>query len=252
MIDTHTHLYYPDFAADLDDVIARARAAGVEKIITAAVDRATAGQCIALATRYPQVVYAAAGVHPSDVAHVSEDDLLWIEAAAGDPAVVAVGEIGLDVYRGETNLAEQEAVFERMLSLARWAGLPVIVHHRAAGRRTLEMVKAQGITHGVFHCFSEDAEYAKRVLDQGLCVSFTGNITYKNSRLPEVARALPLERIPLETDAPFMAPVPYRGKRCEPAQVREVALKLAEIHGVAPGEVDLLTTAAARSVFFSG
>jgi TatD DNase family protein len=251
MIDTHTHLYYPEFAADLDEVIARAQAAGVEKIITAAVDRATAEKCLALASRYPQVVYAAAGVHPSDASRASEDDLWWIEAAAGDPAVVAVGEIGLDVYRGETNLTEQEAVFERMLELARRAGLPVIIHHRAAGRRTLEIVKAHAITRGVFHCFSEDAEYAKRVLDQGLCVSFTGNITYKNSRLPEVARALPLDRILLETDAPFMAPVPYRGKRCEPARVREVALKLAEIHRVPPEEVDRLTSAAAHGVFFS-
>jgi TatD DNase family protein len=250
MIDTHTHLYYPDFAADLDEVIARARAKGVDKIITAAVDRGTAAQCLAIAGRFPGIVYAAAGVHPSDVAHASEDDLLWIEAVAGDPSVVAVGEVGLDVYRGETNLSEQEAVFERMLKLARRADLPVIVHHRAAGRRTLEMVKAHGITRGVFHCFSEDAEYAKRVLDQGLCVSFTGNITYKNSRLPDVARALPLERILLETDAPFMAPVPYRGKRCEPAQVREVALKLAEIHGVPIEEVDRVTTAAAQDVFF--
>jgi len=251
MIDTHTHLYYPEFAADLDAVMARARAAGVEKIITAAVDRQTAEQCIALASRYPQVVYAAAGVHPSDVARASEDDLLWIEAVAGDPAVVAVGEIGLDVYRGETNLVEQEAVFERMLELSRRAGLPVIIHHRAAGVRTLEIVKAHGITRGVFHCFSEDAEYARRVLDQGLCVSFTGNITYKNSRLPEVARALPLDRILLETDAPFMAPVPYRGKRCEPVHVREVALKLAEIHSVPFDEVDHVTTAAAHRVFFS-
>jgi TatD DNase family protein len=252
MIDTHTHLYYPEFAADLNEVIARAQAAGVEKIITAAVDRQTAEQCLGLAARFSGVVYAAAGVHPSDVARASEEDLLWIEAVAGDPAVVAVGEIGLDAYRGETNLAEQETVFERLLELARRAGLPVIIHHRAAGRRTLEIVKAHGITRGVFHCFSEDAEYAQRVLDQGLCVSFTGNITYKNSRLPEVARALPLDRILLETDAPFMAPVPYRGKRCEPVHVREVALKLAEIHGVLLRVVDDVTSAAARSVFFSG
>jgi TatD DNase family protein len=250
MIDTHAHLYYPEFAADLDEVVARAQAAGVERIITAAVDRVTAGQCLDIAARFPGIVLAAAGVHPSEVARASEDDLLWIEAVVGDPAVVAGGEIGLDLYRGETNLAEQEAVFERMLELAHRLDLPVMIHHRAAGRRTLEIVKAQAISRGVFHCFSEDAEYAKRVLDQGLCVSFTGNLTYKNSRLPEVARALPLERILLETDAPFMAPVPYRGKRCEPAHVHEVAMKLAEIHGVPLGDVDRMTTWAALGVFF--
>lgn len=251
MIDTHSHLYYPEFADDLDQVIARAKSAGVEKIITAAVDRATTEQCIKIAARFPQTVHAAAGVHPSEVPHIREDDLLWIEAVAGDPAVVAIGEIGLDIYRGETNLREQETIFERMLDLARQTGLPAIIHHRAAGTRTLEIARAHGITRGVFHCFSEDITYAKRVLDQGLCVSFTGNITYKNSRLPEVARALPLDRILLETDAPFMAPVPYRGKRCEPAHVREVALKLAEIHGVPLGEVIRRTTAAATGVFFS-
>jgi TatD DNase family protein len=251
MIDTHSHLYYREFAGDLDQVIARAKSAGVEKIITAAVDRATAEQCIQIAARFPNTVYAAVGVHPSDISKVSEDDLLWIAAAAGDPAVVAIGEIGLDIYRGETNLREQEKVFERMLNLARQTGLPAIIHHRAAGTRTLEIVKAHNITRGVFHCFSEDVDYAKRVLDQGLCVSFTGNITYKNSRLPDVARALPLDRILLETDAPFMAPMPDRGKRCEPMHVHETALKLAEILGVSLDEVDRRTTAAANGVFFS-
>jgi TatD DNase family protein len=250
MIDTHTHLYYPEFEADLDWVVARARTAGVERIITAAVDRVTAEQCLAIAARFPGVVFAAVGVHPSDTARATEEDLLWIEAAAGDAAVVAVGEIGLDIYRGETNLKEQEATFERMLELARRVNLPVIVHHRAAGTRTLEIVKAHGVTRGVFHCFSENAEYAQSVLDQGLHISFTGNITYRNSRLPEVARGLPLERILLETDAPFMAPVAFRGKRCEPAYVREVAIKLAEIHGVPFSEVDRVTSLAALGVFF--
>jgi TatD DNase family protein len=252
MIDTHTHLYYPEFEGDLDEVIARAQAAGVEKIITAAVDRATAEKCLKIATRFPQVVHAAVGVHPSDVPLTSEDDLLWMGAAAGDPAVVAIGEIGLDFYRGETNLTEQVAIFERMLDLARRSGLPAIIHHRAAGTRTLEIVKSQGVTRGVFHCFSEDADYAKRVLDQGLYVSFTGNITYKKSRLPEVAKAIPLDRILLETDAPFMAPVPHRGKRCEPMHVREVAHKLSEIHGVSVSEVDSTTTATAQRLFFAG
>jgi len=250
MIDTHCHLYYPDFAADLNAVIARAQAAGVEKIITIAVDKATAEQCLRIATRFPGVVYSAVGVHPSEVARVTEEDLLWIEAAAGDPLVVAIGEIGLDVYRGETNLAAQEKLLERMLNLARHAGLPAIVHHRAAGARTLEIVQASGLAKGVFHCFSEDETYARRVLDHGFCISFTGNITYKNSRALEVARALPLDRLLLETDAPFMAPVPHRGQRCEPAHVREVAAKLAEVHSVNISDVDLLTTTTARGLFF--
>jgi TatD DNase family protein len=250
MIDTHSHLYYPDFAADLDQVIERARSAGVERIITAGVDRATSAQCLAIAARYPGVVFAAIGMHPSEVDSATEDDLLWIEAMAGDPAVVAIGEIGLDIYRGETNLARQEVVFTRLLGLARQTALPVIVHHRAAGTRTIEIIEAEQITRGVFHCFSEDESYARRVLATGLNVSFTGNLTYKNSPLPDLARRLPLERTLLETDAPFMAPVPFRGRRCEPAHVRQVALKQAELHGVELDEVDRLTTQAASALFF--
>ena len=250
MIDTHCHLYYPEFEADLPDVIARAQAAGVSKIITVAVDRTTAEQCLDIAARFRGTVFAAIGVHPSEAKNVSEEDLLWIEAMVGDPSVVAVGEIGLDVYRGETNLEQQEELFARMLELARHAGLPVIVHHRAAGGRTLEIVREARISRGVFHCFSEDAAYARRVMDQGLHVSFTGNITYKNSRLPEIARALPMDRILLETDAPFMAPMPYRGKRAEPMHVREVAVRLAEAHNLPLELVDRMTSTAAEMLFF--
>jgi len=250
MIDSHCHLYYPEFESDLDEVIARARGAGVSRIITIAVDRATAEQCLKIAARFPGVVFAAVGVHPSEVDKVSEDDLLWIEAMVGDPAVVAVGEIGLDIYRGETNLARQEILFERMLRLAKHAGLPAVIHHRSAGSRTIELVKKAGLKRGVFHCFSEDHAYAQQVLDQGLNISFTGNITYKNSPLPAIVKQLPLDRILLETDAPFMAPVPYRGKRSEPANVREVAAKHAEIFGITPEAVDRLTSRAAMKLFF--
>jgi TatD DNase family protein len=251
VIDTHSHLYYPDFENDLDEVIRRAQNAGVTKIITLAVDRTTAEQCLKIAARFPGVVYAAVGVHPSEVDKVTEDDLLWIEAMAGDPAVVAIGEIGLDIYRGETNLARQEEIFERMLRLAIHAGLPAVIHHRTAGTRTIEIIEKLGIRRGVFHCFSEDAAYAQRVLAQGLNISFTGNITYKNSPLPDVVKHIPLENILLETDSPFMAPVPYRGKRCEPVNVRDVAAKHAQIFGVSPEDVDRLTTAAAEMLFFS-
>jgi TatD DNase family protein len=251
VIDTHCHLYYPEFDSDLPEVIARAQAAGVSRIITIAVDKPTGEQCLNIAARFRGVVFAAIGVHPSEADKVSEEDLLWIEAMVGDPSVVAIGEIGLDIYRGETNLARQEKLFARMLELARHAGLPVIVHHRAAGLRTLEVVKEGKVAQGVFHCFSEDVDYAKRVLDQGWQVSFTGNITYKNSRLPEIAGALPLERILLETDAPFMAPVPHRGQRAEPMHVREVALKLAEVHKTSLEEVDHVTTQTAEELFFN-
>lgn len=250
MIDTHCHLYYEHFASDLDEVMARAQSAGVERVITIAVDRQTGEQCLDLVNRFSGQVFCALGVHPSETDNITEEDLDWLEAALGDPAVVAVGEIGLDIYRGETNIKRQEQLFERLLQLARRVDLPVIIHHRSAGLRTIEIIESSGQQHGVFHCFSEDYAYARRVLDAGFLVSFTGNLTYKNSTLPELAGRLPLDRIMLETDAPFMAPIPYRGKRCEPAHVREIAVKLSEIHKVSFEEVDRITTSTANGLFF--
>jgi len=252
MIDTHCHLYYEQFAEDLDDVMARARAGGVERAITIAVDRKTGEQCLEIVNRFPGQVYCALGVHPSETDRITEEDLDWIEAAVGDPAVVAIGEIGLDIYRGETNIARQEILFERQLELARRVNLPVVIHHRAAGLRTIEIIESAGNHRGVFHCFSEDYDYARRVLDQGFHISFTGNITYKNSPLPDLARRLPLDRLMLETDAPFMAPVPYRGKRCEPLYVQEIATKLSDIYAVTADEIDAGTSLTAKNLFFSG
>jgi len=197
------------------------------------------------------MVTATVGVHPSEASNITEDDLLWIEAQAGDQRVVAVGEIGLDYYRGETNIAEQEALLERMLELARQLALPVVIHHRKAGTRTLEIIRQSGVSQGVFHCFSEGIEFGRSALDLGFHISFTGNITYKKSRLPEVVSFVPLERLLLETDAPFMAPVPHRGKRSEPWMVREVAQKIAEIKRVDFETVDRVTSEAAMRLFFS-
>lgn len=251
MIDTHCHLYYEQFANDLDEVLARAKAGGVERVITIAVDRKTGEQCLELVNRFSGQVYCALGVHPSETEHVTEEDLDWISAAVGDPAVVAVGEIGLDIYRGETNIKKQEALFERLLELARRVDLPVVIHHRAAGLRTIEMIESAGNQRGVFHCFSEDYAYARRVLDAGFLISFTGNITYKNSSLPELAGLLPIDKIMLETDAPFMAPMPYRGKRCEPLYVHEIAVKLSKIHNISVERVITETTLAAKRLFFT-
>lgn len=251
LIDTHAHLFWSDFDDDLPDVLARAKAAGVSRVITVALDKESGHKCLATAAEHSDMVAATIGVHPSEASKISEEDLLWIEAQAGDRRVVAIGEIGLDYYRGETNTFEQETLLERMLELAKQLALPIIIHHRKAGKRTLEIVRASGLSHGVFHCFSEGIDFAREVLDMGFHISFTGNITFKKSRLPDVAAFVPLERLLLETDAPFMAPVPYRGKRCEPRMVLEVAMKLAEIKQVDFETVDSVTTEAAMKLFFS-
>ena len=249
MIDTHAHLFWNDFDNDLPDVLQRAKSAGVSRVITIALDRETGRRCLEIADAYPDMVAATTGVHPSEVGNINEDDLLWIEAQAGDPRIIAIGEIGLDYYRGETNQSEQEALLERMLELARQLALPAIIHHRKAGKRTLEIIRQSGVSRGVFHCFSEGIDFARKALDLGFHISFTGNITYKKSRLPEVVAFIPLERLMLETDAPFMAPVPHRGKRCEPAMVREITEKIAEIKSVDFDTADRVTTKTAIELF---
>ena len=249
MIDTHAHLFWDDFDKDLADVLQRAKDAGVSRVITVALDRETGRRCLEIADAHPNMVAATMGVHPSEVGNINEDDLLWIEAQAGDPRVIAIGEIGLDYYRGETNQSEQETLLERMLDLARQLALPAIVHHRKAGKRTLEIIRASGLSQGVFHCFSEGIEFAREALDLGFHISFTGNITYKKSHLPEVVAFIPLERLMLETDAPFLAPVPHRGKRCEPSMVKEIAEKIAEIKNVDFETVARVTTETATELF---
>ena len=189
MIDTHSHLYYPDFADDLDAVIARAQEAGVGRIITAGVDRATSEQCLQIAARYPAWCLPPSACILRKSIKPAKPICCGSKRWRGIRALVAIGEIGLDIYRGETNLARQEVVFTRLLELARQTALPVIIHHRAAGTRTIEIIEAKAITRGVFHCFSEDEAYARRVLAPGLNVSFTGNLTYKNSPLPALCAA---------------------------------------------------------------
>ncbi len=249
MIDTHAHLFWNDFDKDLPDVLQRAKDAGVSRVITIALDRETGRRCLEIADTHPDMVSATMGVHPSEVGNINEDDLLWIEAQAGDPRIIAIGEIGLDFYRGETNQSEQEALLERMLELARQLALPAIIHHRKAGKRTLEIIHASDLSRGVFHCFSEGIEFAREALNLGFHISFTGNITYKKSHLPEVVAFIPLERLMLETDAPFMAPVPHRGKRCEPAMVKEIAEKIADIKKVDFDSVNRITTQTATELF---
>lgn len=251
MIDTHCHINYPDFKDDLVEVLKRAKESGVSKIITISLNKETTQENFEIVNQHKDFVYTTVGVHPSEVSKIPEDDIFWIEAMAGERSVVAIGEIGLDIYRGETNLKEQEAVFTRLLELSIQLALPVVIHHRAAGLRTFEIIKHYDIHRGVFHCFSEDYDYAKKVLDQGLHISFTGNITYKNSTLPDLAKKIPLNRTMLETDAPFMSPVPYRGRRCEPSYVKEIAYKLADVHQVTFDHVNKVTTQTAEELFFS-
>ena len=252
-IDTHAHLQLSHFDADRDEMIQRAFDAGVEKIIVVSTDVASSRQSLDLAERFAGL-YAAVGIHPTDCAAATENDFALITALARHPKVVAIGEIGMDFYWKPFSLEAQQRAFVRQLHLARELNKPVIIHNREAGAAILQILRDAGINtlSGVFHCFSENVDYAQQVLALGCHISFTGNLTYKKSLLPDVAVNVPLEKIMLETDAPFMAPVPHRGQRNEPAYTVPIAAKLAEIKKIPLVEVARQTTANAVRLFKLG
>ncbi len=249
-IDTHAHLQISHFDGDRDEVIQRAFDAGVEKIIVVSTDVASSRQSLELAEKFSGL-YAAIGIHPTDCNNATEEDFAMIAELVRHPKVVAIGEIGLDFYWKPFSAETQQQAFVRQLRLAKELGKPVIIHNRDAGTAVLQTLQHAGINDfsGVFHCFSENADYAQRVLALGGHISFTGNLTYKKSTLPEVVAQVPLQRILLETDAPFMTPLPHRGKRNEPAYTVHIAEKLAEIKKIPVAEVARQTTANASRLF---
>jgi len=249
-IDTHAHLQISQFDSDRADVIQRAFDAGVEKIIVVSTDVPSSRQSLKLTEKFSGL-YAAVGIHPTDCAAATDDDFTTLAELARHPKVVAIGEIGMDFYWKPFSPEIQQDAFVRQLHLARELNKPVIVHNREAGAAILQTLQDAGIIEfsGVFHCFSENADYAQRVLALGGHISFTGNLTYKKSTLPEVAAQIPLERILLETDAPFMTPAPHRGKRNEPSYAVHIVEKLAEIKKVPVAEVARQTTVNAIDLF---
>jgi TatD DNase family protein len=235
LFDTHAHLHFPEFADDLPAVLERARAAGVRWMLTIGTSAEGSRAAVALAEQEPDL-YAAVGIHPHDAAEADEaalDELRRLAESSGK--VVAVGEIGLDFYRNLSPRDVQLGVFRRQLDLARRVGKPVLVHCREAHAETLEVLSAEGLpaTGGIMHCFSGDAEVARRCLDLGLLISLAGPVTYPNARkLPEVVKLAPADRLVVETDCPFLPPQPYRGKRNEPAYLPITAARVAELKGL--------------------
>lgn len=253
LIDTHAHLDDPRFADDLPAVLDRAAAAGVERIVTIGVDLPTSRAAVALAGRFP-VLAAAVAIQPNHVAEAGPGDFDEIARLAAGPAVVAVGETGLDRYWDKAPFEVQEASFRRHLALARRLGKPVVIHCRDADADMVRVLgdefAAAGPVRGVMHSFSGDAATAAACLGFGLDVSFAGMLTYKNAdALRRVAAGVPLERVLVETDCPYLAPVPVRGKRNEPAFVAHTAACLAAVHGVSAEVIAEHTTRNARLLF---
>jgi len=254
LFDTHAHLHFPQFAGDLDAVLARARAAGVMAMLTVGTDLETSRAAIALAAREPDV-WATVGVHPHDAEAADDRVLDEIERLAGSPRVVAIGEIGLDYFRNLSPRHAQVRVFRHLLAAARRAGKPVVVHCRDAHDDALAALAEGDVVEvgGIMHCFSGDVDVARRALDLGLLISIAGPITYPKTRtLSDVVRFVPGDRLVVETDCPYLPPQPHRGQRNEPAYVAITAARVAELRGEPLAELAARTTANGRALFRIG
>jgi TatD DNase family protein len=254
LIDTHAHLDDPRFADDLPAVLDRAAAAGVGRVLTIGIDAATSRAAVALTQRFPERLAAVVGIQPNHVAEVGEGDWDAVASMGGERCVVAVGETGLDRYWDRAPFELQEEFFVRHLALARRLAKPVVIHCREAEADVVRVLRTQFDRHGpiagVMHSFTGDAPTARACLDMGLHVSFAGMLTYKTAEdLRQVAKGVPLERLLVETDSPYLAPVPVRGKRNEPAFVTHTAAFLAGLKGVTVEELAAATTRTASSLF---
>ncbi|PYK97311.1 MAG: TatD family deoxyribonuclease [Verrucomicrobia bacterium] len=260
--DTHAHMDYPEFAQDLAQVIERAAAAGIGKIISIGTDLESSARAVKLAEQFTGV-YAAVGWHPCQAADAPGDLRPALRDIARHPKVVAIGETGLDYHRlpshgpgGSTADDKryekmQADIFRQHMEVAAESGLNCVVHQRAAIEDVLsQMQPFAGKVRGVFHCFVDDPATSRRILATGSLVSFTGIVTFKNAQsVRETVAATPLGQFMLETDCPYLAPMPHRGKRCEPAYVKEIAERVAEVKGCSLDELSQATCATARRFF---
>lgn len=255
LIDTHCHLDFKDFDHDRDAVLERAKAAGVGRIINVGSSLEGSRRSVAMALRY-ETVYASVGIHPHDAGSATKEVLEEIRGLARSPKVVAIGEVGLDYYRNLSPKNEQIAAFEKFAALASELKLPLIVHARECGDEALDILKGYAggsAVRGVMHCFSQDAKFLGKCLDLGLYVSFTCNITFRNAKaLRETARSMPVERLLLETDAPYLAPEGMRGKRNEPSAVALLAEEWARILSLSEEDIERITTHNANFLFGLG
>jgi len=245
LVDSHCHLDFPDFAAELDAVVARARAAHIGRLVTISTRVRKHPQVLAIAEKFPEV-FCSVGTHPHNAHEELDIDAKALIAIAQHPKVVAIGEAGLDYHYDNSPRAAQEQGLRQHIAAARETGLPLVIHARecdADMARILKEETGKGAFPAVLHCFTGGRDFAFAAIDLGHYVSFTGILTFKNSAaLREIAAALPAERILVETDAPYLAPLPYRGKRNEPSYVVETAKILAEARGVSADQIARQTT----------
>lgn len=251
MIDTHAHVGRPEFDPDRDEALARAREAGVSIVIEAGTDAESSRKAIELARRVPGV-RVAVGFHPCDVSEARLPEMLEIERLAGEPEVVAIGETGLDAHWPDNAPAEvQEEFLRRHIALSKRVGKPLVLHHRKAGERVAEILEREGAPSagGTFHCFAGDAALARRVIAMGFRIGVGGSATFRKSPTPSILREVGVGDAILETDSPYLAPMPHRGKRNEPAYLALVRDQVAASLGMTPQALEEATDASARSLF---
>jgi TatD DNase family protein len=281
LVDTHAHLDFPEFAGDLEAVLHRAKEAGVSRIITIGTTIESSRKAIEFAEEHPEI-YAVVGIHPGSVTEQREDFLSELQQLANHPKVVAIGETGLDYHhlpstrrrreisestfgaastetiesdlRDDAEMAAQAVAFEQHLELAATKSKNVVIHQRDAWADTIKILRPYSShVHGVLHCFNGSLEQAHEAVELGHYISFTGIVTFKNAAdLRYIASWIPIDRLMVETDAPYLAPVPYRGKRCEPAFVRETAAAIASVRGLTLESFAVQTTRTAEAFFGLG
>ncbi|MDI3090054.1 TatD family hydrolase [Priestia megaterium] len=251
LFDTHVHLNAEQYEDDLQEVINRALEKGVQNMVVVGFDEPTIKKAIQIAETY-DFIYASVGWHPVDAVDMTDEHLAWIEELAQHPKVVALGEMGLDYHWDKSSKEVQKDVFRRQIRLARKVNLPIIIHNRDATEDVVTILKEEHVEEvgGIMHCFTGSIEVAKQCMDMNMYISFGGPVTFKNAKKPkEVATELPLDKLLIETDCPYLTPHPFRGKRNEPGYVSYVAEQIAELKGITYEELAAITTANAKKLF---
>lgn len=251
LFDTHAHLNAEEYNEDLEEVISRAREAGVGNMVVVGFDRPTIEKAIELVDRY-DFLYGSVGWHPVDAIDMKDEDLAWIEELAAHPKIVAIGEMGLDYHWDKSPKEIQKEVFRKQIRIAKKVKLPIIIHNREATADIIEILKEEKADEigGIMHCFSGSPEIARECIKMNFYISLGGPVTFKNAKKPkEVAAEIPLDKLLIETDCPYLTPHPFRGKRNEPGYVKLVAEQIAEIKGLTYEEVAEATTKNAKKFF---
>tara|TARA_B100000902_G_C27102493_1_gene809521 strand:+ start:97 stop:855 length:759 start_codon:yes stop_codon:yes gene_type:complete len=248
LIDTHCHLFFDEIKEDLSSVLKRAADLGVTKFICVGTNIEDSKESYNLALNYENI-FSTAGVHPHDTEEVAENYIDELYKLLKNKKVVAVGEIGLDYFKELSDISIQKKIFSEQLELAQKINKPIVFHNRNSDGDIINTLSEFPNVHGVAHCFSSTYDVAKKLIDMGFYISFSGNLTFKNSHLPDVAKRLPIDRLLVETDSPFLSPVPYRGKINEPGRARFVANLLARLHNLSINEVAQITTKNAKAIF---